>query len=451
MKIRMTALWTCALLVAGGLTTLLPVTAAAPARPAAQEAAQPNAGGEKKPAWKSRDEYDAFQKIMTATDPAAKINAAEAFLQKYPNSDFKDQAYLLEMQSYQQQNNAGKAMEAARNVLKSNPQDTTALAALNYLSFAFPFVFNAKDANAEAELAEAESYGKQGLELLQKLQKPPNLPEEQFTEQVKQLRANFNGVLGFVALQKKDYPTALTELKAALEDAPSNPYITYRIGLSYLYSNPPDINNAIWYLARAVSLAKAAKSPDEPGIEKFYDQVYVGRHGSDQGQNDVIAQAAQSVNPPPGFNVAPPPKHAKTGNPSVDGLYQIEDALAVGGDQAQQNWQSLKGQPLQLAGFVDSVERGSDPGTCVVRIDITPESRAKEGVYDIELHDAQSECKDLARGDPVRFQGTIAAYTLSPNFVLTLENGKINAEDLRAAAAAREAAKPKPPRHRTSH
>ena len=54
----------------------------------------------KRPQWKSRDEYDAYNAMATATDPDKKISLAEAFLQKYPTSDFKSGAYLTEMQVY---------------------------------------------------------------------------------------------------------------------------------------------------------------------------------------------------------------------------------------------------------------------------------------------------------------------------------------------------------------
>lgn len=440
-------------LLVSGLTLLMSLGLQALAVPqettAGQQTQQP--GAPKKPEWKSRAEYDAFQAMASGKDPNKIISLADAFLQKYPNSDFRDQADVFKMQAYQQLGNAAKAIDAAHSALQANPDN---LGALNYVSFAFPFVFKSDDPDKDAKLARAEADAKHGLEVLQKTEKPPNVPEDQFNQQVKTLRANFNSAIGFANLQRKENPAAITSFKAAAEDNPSDFYTFYRLGLAHLYSTPADFDNAIWNLARAVALAKAAKSPDAAGIEKFYSQVYSGRHGSDQGENDVVTQAASSVAPPEGFKVSPPEKHKPTGNPSLDGFYQIEDALRVGGDQAQKNWESFKGQPFGVAGFVDSVEKGSDPSTYLVRIDVTPESKGKDGVYDIELKDSQPGAKDLSKGDPVRFQGTISAYTLTPSFVLTLDNGKINDEDLAAAAAGKSKAKPKPkprPRRKTTH
>ena len=102
----------------------------------------------------------------------------------------------------------------------------------------------------------AESDAKHGLEVLQKLQKPAEVSDEQFNQAVKGLRAVFNGTVGFVALQRKDYAAAITSYKAASEDNPSDWYVFYRMGLAYLYSNPHDYDHGIWYIARALDLAQ---------------------------------------------------------------------------------------------------------------------------------------------------------------------------------------------------
>ena len=394
--------------------------------PAAQ---QP--GAEKKPTWKSREEYDAFQAMGKETDPHKRVALASAVLQKYANSDFKDEAYVAQMTAYQQLNDAPKAIDAAHQALQANPDN---LAALNYVSFAFPFVFKADDTDKDAKLSRAESEARHGLEVLQKLQKPPNVSDEQFNQQVKALRANFNDALGFVTLQRKDNAAAITSFRAAAEDNPSDFYIFYRLGLSYLLSSPPDYDNAFWNLARSVSLAKAAKAPDEPAIEKYLAQAYANYHGNDQGLSDIITQAAASPTPPAGFKVAPLEKPKPTGNKILDDYNEMVFPLKLGGERAQKAWDALKDQPLQIAGFVNGVEKGSDPGSYIVRIALD-KSKAASG-YDIELKDAtQPKVTDLSQGDAVRFGGKISAYAATPTFVLTLENAKINEEDLAAAAA----------------
>ncbi|HME01174.1 MAG TPA: hypothetical protein VKM93_28155 [Terriglobia bacterium] len=482
------------------IAVALLVAAAQPAVAAA--AAAPGPAGEpqaKQPNWKSNEEYQAFTAMANEKDPNKQIAAAQAFLEKYKDSDFKYAACLAMMQAYQAMGKSDKAIESARKALEFSPDNPEAL---TYLCFSFPYVFGfptwspsvtyqvgkevsysgsvwkalainsnsaptatntnwqlvgSASAVADADLAQAESDAKHGLEVLQKLEKPAAATNEQFDAYVKPKRAIFNTALGFVAVQRKDYASAITALKAAADDNANDNLIFSLMGQAYLFSKPPDYDNAIWYLARSAALAQAAKSPNAANLQKFYGQVYVSRHGSDANESDVLTQATTSVNPPADFKVTPAPKHASTGNQLIDAFYGYEDALKAGGDTEKQEWDGLKGQPFGGGGAVDSIEKGTEPNTYSVRIDITPESKAKEGTYDIELKDTtQADAKYLAKGDPVRFQGTISAYVTAPSFVLTLDPGTINQEDLDSAKAKAQEKAPKKttrpaPRKRTTH
>ena len=372
----------------------------------------------KAPSWKSRDEYDAYMAMANEKDPNKRIQLAEAFLTKYASSDFKEGAYIIEMQTYQQQNQMDKALDAAHKALQANPDS---LDALKLLSFVFPFTYDGKAADHDAKLSEAEANAKHGLEVVQKLQKPANAPEDQFNQAVKGLRDIFNGTAGFVDLQRKDYAGAITADKAAAEDNPSDEYVFYRMGLAYLYSNPHDYDNGIWYLCRAVALAQAAHDTNAAEFEKYLKQTYVGYHGNEDGLPDIEKQAATSPNPPSGFKVAAMEAPKKTGNPLIDQFNDMTYPLKFGGETAQKQWDALKGQPLEFGGSVDSVEKGTDPGTYSVRIDILDQSKATPGVYDIELKDSkQPNVKNLQPGDLIRFKGTMDSYTATPNLMVTV-------------------------------
>ncbi|MGH9480021.1 MAG: hypothetical protein ACRD1A_12380, partial [Terriglobales bacterium] len=53
-----------------------------------------------KTAWKhGRPEYDDFTAAAKAASPAQKAQMAAAFVQKYPDSDYKNEALQLEMQA----------------------------------------------------------------------------------------------------------------------------------------------------------------------------------------------------------------------------------------------------------------------------------------------------------------------------------------------------------------
>jgi len=393
----------------------------------------------KAPQWKSREEYDAFNAMATEKDPNKRVSLAEAFIQKFGASDFKDSAYVVLMQTYQQMNQPEKADDAARKGLAVNPDN---LDALTYLSFVFPFVFKADDPSATSKLSVAENDAKRGLDVLQKTQKPANVPEDQFNQAIKARRSVFNDAIGFVTLQRKDYAGSITSFKAAAEDNPSDVYTFYRLGLAYLYSSPSDYDHAIWYIARAVSLANAAKNPAGTEIENFMKRAYVNYHGNDTGLSDIVTQAAASANPPEGFKVAPMETPKKTGDPNIDAFNDMTFPLKLGGEKAQKTWDALKGQALELGGAVDSVEKGTEPGSYLVRIDILEASKAGEGAYDVELKDsAQPNVKNLVKGDLLRFKGTIDSYTASPSLVLTIVGEVIT--DLPEKAPTKEKAKTK--------
>jgi len=403
--------------------------------------APPQAAQAKPTTWSGRDEYDAYTALTKAT-PANLIPLADAFLQKYPNSFMKADVLAREMGAYAQSNDMPKAMETGQKVLQTDPDN---LPALRFLSFTFPFLYNDKDADHDAKLSRADSDGHHGLEVLQKLQKPAGATDEQFQQAVKEFRSVFNSCIGFVALQKKDYPSAITALKAATDDNPSSWYAIYWMGLSYLSSTPKDYDHAIWYLARAVDLGKAGKDANADGWEPYLKRVYVGYHGTDTGLADIMTQAAASANPPDNFKVAQVKEPEKTGNNVIDAFNTMTFPLKLGGERAQQVWDGLKGQPIGLGGTVMSVEKGTEPNTYLVRIAVLDSTKSADG-YDIELKDStQPDVKNLQKGDLLTYKGTADSYTATPNLILTLV-GEVTSD-----LPDKPPVKGKPPVHKPVH
>jgi tetratricopeptide (TPR) repeat protein len=403
--------------------------------------APPQAAQAKPSTWSSRDEYDAYTALAKAA-PDKLVPLADAFLQKYPNSFMKADVLAREMGAYAQTNDMPKAMETGQKVLQADPDN---LAALRFLSFTFPFLYKDTDSDHDAKLTRADSDAHHGLEVLQKLQKPQGATDEQFQQAVKEFRSVFNSCIGFAALQKKDYPNAITALKAATDDNPSSWYGLYWMGLSYLSSTPKDYDHAIWYLARAVDLGKAGKDANADQWEPYLKQVYVGYHGTDTGLSDIMTQAAASPNPPDGFKVEQVKEPPKTGNNMVDAYNTMTFPLKLGGETAQKTWDSLKGQPVGLGGTVMSIEKGTDPNTNLVHIAVLDSTKSADG-YDIELKDStQPNVKNLQKGDLVTFKGTMDSYTATPNLILTLV-GEVTSD-----LPDKPPAKAKPPTHKPAH
>ncbi len=248
------------------------------------------------PRWQSREEYDAFMAMtQQGKRPELQIALAEAFLQKFPRSDFRSGAYLTEMQCYYQLGKIDSAVDAANNALRL---DRNNLDALTFLSYVFPFTFHEDYPTARSNLTHADNDAHHGLDVLRSLEKPANVSPEQFLIYVKTKRVIFNGTVGFVALQRHDCPSAISALQAAVADDPANVLAFYRLGLAYLYSTPADYDHGIWYVARAVGLARAAKNPAGDDVLRYLRKVFVQSVGSDAAVEDTITHSLASVNPP---------------------------------------------------------------------------------------------------------------------------------------------------------
>jgi hypothetical protein len=139
----------------------------------------------------------------------------------------------------------------------------------------------------------------------------------------------------------------------------------------------------------------------------------------------------------------------KTGDALVDQFNEMTYPLKLGGEMAQKQWDGLKGQPLEFGGVVDSVEKGTEAGTYLVRIDILEQSKATAGVYDIELKDSkQPNVKNLVHGDVIRFKGVMDSYTPTPNLVLTVVGEVTLPDPLPDKPPVKEKPKPAPTTHR---
>ena len=394
----------------------------------------PQADAAKKaPQWKSREEYDAFQAFVQEKDLKKRVGLLDAFLAKFTDSDFKENVHLVAMQTYQQLNDSQGATQAARQVLQSNPGN---IDALYLLSYTFQYNFKPDDPDLASKLSRAASDARQGLEALQKVQKPANVSDTQFEDYVTARRMLFNNTVGFVALQQKDYAEAVTYLKPAAEESPEDPLVFFRLGLAYLYMEPADYDNSVWFLARAASLAGAKGDANQVEIRKFLTRAYVTRYRSEAGLEEIVNQAAVSVLPPDGFHVPEAPKPPELATPSEEVFLTLAHPLRGGGETAQKSWDQAKGTRLTMAGRVDSWERARQPGSYRVHVDlVSEESRQERGVFDLVLLvGGQSRVKNLARGDAIRFEGELSGYEVTPQFVFTMENGKVNPEDLPAFA-----------------
>src|SRR5271166_5418973 len=207
-----------------------------------------------KPQIKDPAEYNAYVNALGQTDPAAKAQAIEAFLQTYPNSVMKEDALVQLMGAYQQAGNASKTIDTASRVLQANPNNVRALALLAYY---YRSMCAQGGADAPKNCDQAAQYGQKGLDALPSVSKE-GLSDADFTKFHNDLSSIFDGAVGFAALQKKDMATAQKDMREAVEHE-SQPNIAdiYPLATADLEAKPMN-PEGFWFAIKASQLAQGA-------------------------------------------------------------------------------------------------------------------------------------------------------------------------------------------------
>jgi tetratricopeptide (TPR) repeat protein len=412
-----------------------PTPPPASAAPAQAQPAAPAAPAQA-PVIKDPAEYNAYVGAIQQKDPAAQISGLEAFLTQYPNSVMKTAALQTLMQDYQQTNNQQKTVDTATKLVAADPSNERAIFLLAYFD---RLKAQGGDPNAKQDLVDAKKYGQMGLDGLPKFTKPDGTSDADFQKMKDQMTGVFNAAIGIAALTDKDYEGARKALRAAVESSPDfqkDFSVVYPLALAYAGPTPADPNlppdpiNAIWFAARASTVAPNAQYQQQ--IEKYAKGQYVKYHAGEDGWTDVLAQAKANPLPPAGFTIKPAPSPAEQAHNMVVATAPDKMDFATwqfvfsNGSKEDQDavWNAIKGKAVQMQGTVIHATAtefqiaGSSDDIDAKKADITLTFEEKVPLRLIP--------KDGASLD---FQGEPASYTPSP-FMMTMEKGKL----LKAAA-----------------
>jgi tetratricopeptide (TPR) repeat protein len=167
---------------------------------------------------KSQAESQALTALMQAATPDASIAAAEDFVVKFPQSDFKALAYLAEAQSYQQKNDYDHLVVAGEQSLESDPDDGVKVQVLLLLARSIALKTGEFDLDREEKLTKVEKYAGGAIDMLKTMPKPnPALPDAQWEAARAELTAQGHEALGLDQMVRKEYQKAVVEFKAATE------------------------------------------------------------------------------------------------------------------------------------------------------------------------------------------------------------------------------------------
>ena len=269
--------------------------------------------------------------------------------------------------------------------------------------------------------------------------KPPNATPEQWNSARKSTETQVHMVLAYIAGAQKNDAGAEAELARLLGVDPDQAIASYQLGATILHEmavskDPGRYSEALYDLARSLAVTGPTALTDTPqaktraAADSALKKNYGNYHGSAEGLDDLIKQAANSALPPPGFHIksvidianekAKNLAEWEKANPELAFWENIRTALQSQGDTFFANLQGVGFPPppsdtykggTMFKGTVVSVP---SPKQLLVNVDnIAGDAILK---FDDNIKG------DIAAGTSIQFKGVVAAYIKEP-YVLTLE------------------------------
>jgi tetratricopeptide (TPR) repeat protein len=162
----------------------------------------------------SPEEESASKAVQQATDPNKKIQLAEDFLQKYPQSRYRPTMYQALVSGYFATQQVPKMLEAGEKEVEINPNDAPVLAVM---AQALARTYNAKAPDAAKQLDKAELYSKRAIEITPTLPKPENLTDEAFNNAKNDTLVMAHSGLGLVYIRRGKFSEAIPELEQSVK------------------------------------------------------------------------------------------------------------------------------------------------------------------------------------------------------------------------------------------
>ena len=167
------------------------------------------------PQAKTQDEFKAYQDVIAKPDTAQMEQAADAFAQKYPNSELRTVLYTGLLNTYRNAGATDREIAVGRKSLAIDPTDPVP----NVLvALALAQSTHDTDLDKEDRLNEASRDAQRAIDNVDSgMAIPPNTPPEKVQAAKNSIQQMAYETLGTVAMTKKDYPAAETAFRKGLE------------------------------------------------------------------------------------------------------------------------------------------------------------------------------------------------------------------------------------------
>ena len=253
--------------------------------------------------WKDRGEYDLYDSITKEAGAAKKLELLNAWKEKYPATDFKQERLQLYLTTYQALNQPAKMVETAQEMLANDPKD---LQALYWIAFLTPSLGK----NTEDVLQPGEKAASGLLSNLDTFfapeKKPPQATEADWKKARTDMEAAAQKTLGWIAMQRKNNEDAAKAFRSSLDLNPNAGEVSYWLGTVLLGTRKAEnISPALYHFARAAYFeGQGALVPQgRHEVGKYLEKVYTNFHGDRSGLDELLARAKVNAIPPDDFKI----------------------------------------------------------------------------------------------------------------------------------------------------
>jgi len=169
------------------------------------------------------------KKSNDPSDVSRRVQLAEDFVKKYPQSRYLPSVYSAMTLNYLIVGQTPKMLEIGEKALQTNPGDVLVLALLGQT---IPRA-NPSGPDGPQQLDKAEKYSKRVIELTPTLVKPEGLTDEDFAMANKQRLAMAHSGLGLVYFRRGKFAEAIPELEESTKLIPDpDPVNYYLLGMA---------------------------------------------------------------------------------------------------------------------------------------------------------------------------------------------------------------------------
>lgn len=382
---------------------------------------------------KDQQEFDLFTQATTVTDAAKRLPILDSWKQKYPESDFKEERFIIYLTTYQALNQTLKAVETGKELLALNPKEVNAL------------FFLTRYGQIQPATPDSLATGEKAAMGLLEAAKPATVKDEDWKKAKESFNLTAHQTLGFIANQKKQFDVAEKEYAKLLEADPNQSSTSYALGSAILAQKKPErYPEALFHIARAASrTGPGALAPElQKQVDGFLVRSYTTFHGADDAGLKELRQVAVSQPlPPAGFtikdkNAIDQEIQAKLArdNPQLAFWKGLKEGLTA--DNGAQYFEGgVKGAALpppevakKLKGKLVSMKPAVRPKELVLAIE--------EGKPEVTLKFETALPGKAEPGTEIEFEGIADSFTKEP-FMLTFlvdEKEKITGWPAQAAA-----------------